>query len=251
MKSEEESPSPRAYAAAHSTVAASCSPMGLAATDPRRQEAAMASDGAGDEDKARQVICDQPPLSVHLTVVTDRPESKRILKRLSLPAMGQLPLTRVWFLYNDGKGPRARHAFVHAQYDLPELPGGPLAAPSAYLARLLGRRHIFLRYDMTARTTGDESSCPSVVLQEHWSETDPSGIQGSYSVYKEGTLGSDPLTRDLVKGLILRTWGHQREYYDAGVASDLIPGGCGSNNCVTFAERLFDLLTGKATGDSH
>jgi len=177
-------------------------------------------------------------------------DAKRVLRRLRAPALALAPCSEFWYCYNDGRQciEHPRHAWLHCRFELDGLDG----AEATYLRHLLPRAHFLVRFDMTARTV--EGGPATIVLQEHWSETDPDTAR-----FTECVHCIDPgrrWTRGEIKACIAEAWAELQTYADAGVEADgrlgpphaTQPCPRGVNNCVTFARHCFHLLcSGSAT----
>lgn len=185
-----------------------------------------------------------------------REDAKRLLRRLRTAALDGAPASSVWCCHNDGIGSHARHAWTQVRFEL-----GPVDGPEArYLEERLGRGHFFLRYDLMAHTVSAAQPA-TIVLQEHWSETDPALMHGQYTECLDYVPDAGQWTRASIKRLIIASWDQLRVYRDAdtGGAADgrfedagadqpcpALGSSAGLNNCVTFARHCFHMLGGRA-----
>lgn len=217
-----------------------------------------------------------------------RPRGKRLLKRLQSDAVEgrshgrpdcAFPVAScIWYCYNNGaecdNGGRARHAWVHARFELQPAVHKPqqnnqmtLAPEIRYLIDQLECNFFFMRYDLTMVTSADGPA--TVLFQEHWSETNPDILpHSSFTECVKAELpvaqtppcgaGSTSWTRAQIKALIVDTWADCHIYHDVvggsadGTFADseggkqrcpTDPDGVKLNNCVTFARHLFYLMS--------
>lgn len=163
----------------------------------------------------------------------------------------------LYFLYNNGKNGRIRHACVMIQYALPD---------ESKIAQEIGSRCCFLRYDLTYVDV-ERSSPRSIVLSERWSSQcgsrdmlappkqplkeqqrdhnhaimrGPQSLE-TYTEYKVAKP-CRPFTRRQVKQLMAAKWQHRQQYVDEGPKADFSGGTVANNNCVTFARTLWKML---------
>ena len=156
-----------------------------------------------------------------------------------------------WCCYNDGREGHPRHSWLHCRFELKGLQ----SAEARFLRDACARDHIFVRFDLTARTAADGPT--TIVLQEHWSETDPTTARFTECLGRCIDGHAQRWTRGEIKARIAATWARlPTTYADGGVESDgrfeqrqaSQPCPDGLNNCVTFARHAFHLLSCREGG---